>query len=1408
MQMSWMRRWGIAGWLCVLSLACGLPAAAQSASVTIDDQPTTEQNLARINDLRRASRHAEAADLLQELIDAARFKIVTVDGGLYIDAELWAQRELSRDPLLLSAYRERFTPSAERALALAREGADAGATSLGEFREAYRRFGMTRPGLEAGLVLVSRLLERGDVAAASALIEVLARHPDQSDAGGRVVYMRGVCAALRGDSDEADAMVALLRLTDVAQAEQLLRFQSSVSLPMAGSLGGLVDAGPTPQGLATPLWDTPLGVTAERSRPSFDGLHALPIAYQEQVLVNARDQVVSLDRASGQQLWAYPEEVGRSPGFAMNLPEWLDTRGVAVSQGRLFGVLGACRGGAGRGGAEVVPPNRLVCLDPRTGEAVWSRQSGEIAAGEPLLEPDMRGVQSALLQTHFVGTPVATQGKVFVLVRKTSATETGLHTTWLAAFDAHDGRLHWFRHIALVQVRHGPAAGRVTPQLMLNGDTLYLTDQIAVAASIDVHSGAYRWLRVLADDRTRRRNSLTLTNEGMHAAPVLTPAGLVVQLSLYEQQLFLLDPATGKTLRTMQDDARLRGALYTLDADGAAVIVTRSYVVYWDGEDGEVQWVYPLEQGAQPRGQGAVTKQFVMIPTVQGLAVLRLSDGTLIAETEGITGNLAALDTEVLVAANGSLQSYMSWDGAYARLVRRVEQNPADPGPGMSLAYLALDRGEHDDTVIEGVGFALAAIDRMDDASVHEERERVFEGMRVMADIGSPASDALRDRLFDFMAEAAQSATQSAAYHIERGKHLVSVGSYEQAVRHFQSVMVDPALAAAAYRPIGSSASSPAGGTAQRTLVALVDEHGRGIYQRYDALAKQELETLIARGNTDPELLSRIAQRYPLALSASRALMAAAAHLEAAGQPIGALCQYQQALASAMTGDQQQAAAGALLSYYEKTRRRAEAMSLLTRLTRESSSLRPQRGGEPTPLDQWREVFLAIEARDDLALDPPSALASPVVLPGRLLLPPPGLHSEALNGSLLIHTAQGQVAWMDATGRRAKWTAHVAGRQLYVLAVDSGQVLVWSVDGQALVALDSETGETLWNVSTDLSDSGRLPAEGHVGQAAPGRMLPEELPFVSVGPSVVCFTSRAGHVVGIDRYRGTLRWSVDTGIPHVTAITADPWTLAVAGVMGPELDLRHGKIVLLDLYTGSPALEHVDLHVGFMPQVVGLDAGRLVVVGQDGARVTAFDAATGETQWQQSLSDKDATPNGIVHGSVVAVENEAGMVQVMHLNEPVSVVSRFRIALEGQTGHTQMHRMGDGLLIFGEQGVVAVGSGGSVAWRSAPHVGGGAVHQALAGDARIARLASIDTTGDPNLLLAQGQAVSYRIDLISRETGLLERTYTLGPIQGQLDPRRAAITHAGLAIAMGPQTLLVPPADQAGSGVETSARRR
>lgn len=1372
-------------------LALGLwagSALAQTDSVTIDDQPTTEQRLARVNDLRRAARYPDAADLLQELIDDARFKLVTAGDGVYIDAELWVGRELSRDPALLDAYRVRFTASAERALS---EALSAG--SLPALREAYRRFGMTRPGLDAGLRLAGRLLERGDLSAADKLLATLARHPDEADTKGRVVYLRGVCAALRADEENYNTAMSRLSLTQPAKADQLASFAERLALPEGEAVGGLVDAGPEPEGLELSLWDAPIANASGQGPSMFDGLRSLPVASGGSVLINTGRQLLALDRASGQPLWAYPNELGGRGGLELNQPVWLDTRGVAVAGDRVFAVLGDCRGIQGRGGAESVPANLLVCVDPRTGEVRWSRRSGELGEGEPTLLDDARGGGAALQQTHFVGTPVAAQGQVFALVRRTNI--TGVQTTWLASFEAATGRMRWFRHIALVQVRHTPDATRITPQLMLAGDTLYLTDQIAVAASLDAHSGAYNWLRVLADDRSRGFNGLSLATDGVNSPPVLTPAGLVVQLALTEERLYLLDPADGRTVREMQADRRLAGSQYILDAGDRVLMVSRSYAVLWDGRSGEVTWVHPFESGTLPRGRGAVTKQFVVIPTNRGITTLRLSDHAVLSEIDTLGGNLTALDAEVLVSANGFVRSYMSWDHAYARLVDRVEAQPHDPGPGMSLASLALERGDNDDAVLDGLGFALASVGRLHGETQRRERQRVLDGLRRMAAEESNASDPLRRRLLDLMAQTVVSAEQVAAYHLDRGRFHAQRDAPEQAVVHYQSVMADPALAAAGYQAAGTNASSPAGATAQNELLKLVREHGRPIYQRYDALAEQELQTLLAAGAPDPDGLARVARRYPLAFAASRALLTAGAQLEAQGHPTGALSQYQQAYASAISPEQISTAAGALLGYYERARRPGDAAALLDRLARDAEPPMPPRDGSPTPIAQWRRVFDAIHRPADHAPQLAGALGQPFVIPGQLLMPPAGTDPAALRGGLFVHTEAGEVARLDPAQRGEEiWATAIPGQDLAVLADDQGQVLVWSVDTHTLHALDIATGQPLWAEPADLA-SARI-ADGVNAANVGGRQLPLRAPRLLVGPTVVCCVGPTGRVLGIDRYKGTIRWVADTVLQEVTAVAADPWTLAVAGVSGPEIALGHGKVVLLDLYTGNPMLDRVDLHVGFRPAAVGVGDGRLTVVAQAQSEAMVFDAVTGESQWRQLLSDGVATDRSAALGNVLAIEDDTGMVTVIGLGDVVQTRGRYRLSWGGREPGVRLRAMRGGMLLQGPRGVVAVDGAGKLRWRSETPPTLGPYRNALVGQDYVALISEERTRDAGGLAPARRdgpQPVRYRIDLHDSGTGLLTRSYSTRPLPVTFDPTQASVAGQGIALAVDDQSVLYFP---------------
>ena len=1379
---GWLMRSGIA---CALAVLMGLPVLGQSDAVTIDDQPTTEQKLVQVNTLRRDGRFDDAADLVQELIDDARFKLVAVEPGRYIDAERWVFGELSRDAQLLSAYQRRFNTSAQRLLTLASESGD-----LQALREVFRRYAMTSAGLHAGLDLAGRFLERGQIAAARTLVDQLGGHPGKHEQRVRLLHLRGICAAYQDNQELArDCELRLRESGELAVAEQLDRLIASVRVV---DFDELIDAGDRPEGLDRPLWQTPVTVARQVSgvylTQAAQGLRILPLVVGERVLINSGSSLSALDRASGKPLWVFPadDQILLPSEFDRMRRVWHDTRGVVASGDSVFAVVGACRGLSGRG-QENVPPNLLVCVSAATGQMRWARASADIRPGEPALFESLPDERINFQQTHFVGTPVVTQGQVFVLLRK--ANMQGIQTTWLAAYDLASGQMQWVRHLALVQIIADNDSRYITPQLAARGDMIYVTDNMAVAAAIEASSGAYRWLRVIADGRERRFNRLNIQSTGAVAPPVVTDAGLVVQLSLNDQRLYLLDPRDGRTLRDLQDDIRLQGAQYILDAGADVLVVSLSSVALIDGQTGLVRWHQPFSPiDARAAGRGDVTRQFAVIPTTRGLRVLRLTDGELIQDLEMGWGNVLAMDAEILISGEGGLRSYMSWDQASRRLRDRIHTDPQDPTPGLSMALLAMMRPGNEAVVLEGLSFALEAVGRLTGAQAQQAREQVFSGLREIAGNQDDASQTLRREVYDLMAIAAQTASQTAVYHLDVGRFLAHSGQPQLAVEHFQAVMVDPVLAGQGYNS-GGTTLAPAGGAAQRELLELVREHGRGIYARYDALARHELDALIAR-DTEPEPLELvgIARRYPLAHAGSEALLIAGRQLEASGRQIGALGQSQQAFARAITNAQRQSAAGELLSFYVRCSRQDEARALLREISTRSPGLTPPREGTATSLQDWLAIFDASDAAARLpALS--NQLAQPLIVPGRLLTHLNAApQADPLSGHVYVQTQDGNVMRIDPRDAQVLWTAPVSDGQVIALNNDHGQLLLWLIDQAKLIALDSRTGQAQWDRPADLSMIDHRP-QGVVGPEVPE----DRLPLTFVGPTVVGIAGSGGTVVAIDRYTGAVAWQVETGLAEISAMAGDPRSLAVAGVAGPEATQNSGKIVLLDLLTGDLSPGRSLMYVRYRPGFVGLSNGVLAVVNSSQAMCEGYDAMTGQPIWSKRLVPSVVAGPcfGKMHGDLLAVKDNNGTVFLVDAQHG-RLLHTYQLGIIAGAG--QLHSVGlaqgMGLQLFGA--TMFCDRDGKRVWRDAISTPYKRIYRTLYGQQRLAVLAATTPEANPQNLLGPGQQVAYQLFILGRRSGDIQAEYQIGPISGQIDPRRAVLAGEGLAISMGWQTLLIP----------------
>lgn len=1377
--------------LLALTLLLPLPAAGQLGSITIDDQPTAEQKLAEINDLRQAGRYDDAVELVQELVDGARFKLVGSGDRQYIDAERWVRRELSRDGELARAYRERYTAEAEREVGKAMASRESVA-----LREAYRRFGLTAPGLEAGAMLAGLSLEAGDPTSAYAITQELLEHPDWDTQRARILQLHGSAAALMGDGELVDDVAQRLDLMGREDAAEALRqLAAGVTRPVSGWSRPVVDAGPEPESLTVPLWSEVMarrGVELDAVRRQIDGIRVVPVASRDLIYINTGRQLLAMDRAAGPVLWAFPEDVlSLQEPLRSRRPIWPDTRAVAVEGGRAFGVLGECYGLNGNG-REDVPANRLVCVDASSGAERWSRVAGEVDEGEPLLFDDRRGDRVNLLQTHFVGTPLIAEGQVLIMLRR--ANQQGLVTTWLLSFDSDNGQLRWLRHVALAQVRHTADSALVSPQMTLAGNTVYLTDSVGVAAAIDARSGAYKWLTVLAEDRGGiRSGQINLETDGVLTPPVMTRAGLVVCLASTQQRLTLLDPEDGTVLSDMDFDRRLVGAQYILDVAGDVLVVARSSVSLWDGEQAEVRWSVPLDQ--QPRGRGDVSRLFAIVPTTTSSIVFDLKDGSVMREVPDLIGNVVVLQEEVLVSAGGQLHSYMSWQRAYERLVRRIEQRPNDPDAGLALASLALGQGEHRDAVMQGVEYAMQAVDRLDGAQAEAAGQRVFGRLRGLAAETREADPALRLRLYDQLALASRTAEQEVAYHLDFGRYLVQVGRPRLAVEHFQAVMVDPAFSSQGY--LIDSGQQPAGNIAQRELMKLVEAHGRSIYARFDALAWQRLDRLSDRPDADPADYALIAQRYPLAEAASPALLAAAAILRERAEPFGELSYCQQAVARAVTPDQLNRAVGAMLEVQLRHANGVEARHVIEWVSRQFPGIRPVRDGAETNLADWLSDLNTLPKARQPRPDIPDALDTAVTLQGRALGPAPGQTVSLNPGYLYLHDGQTlrQIDLQD--GLNERWSIPLEGRQLYLIADDRGQLLIWDVRGEQVVALDARTGARIWRRPADLS--GLSPSAWDVGN---GRVQGVEvvfdsnLPKVIVSPTMICLADQSGMVIGIDRYLGKPLWRVRTGLSSIRAVAVDGWALAVAGLIGPERQLNHGRVVVLDLLTGESRLDQIDLHVEFAPDFVAIDRGRLIVVG--GRRVSGYSMEHGGALWEIDLGVRGTTGKCALGNDLLAVEDPEGLIQLFDLTDGIRPVGRQPV------GHTQsmtsrvlnsdthfvVHE--DGVWFCSPRAIGRVGhERGGLLWRDAISQPESKRFGLAVGAARVAVVLSAQDGPDPDIFKPADQPTQYTLCVFDAVGGRQLQSYQIGPMQGQPDPRGLRVVEGGLVMPMGPQTLFL-----------------
>lgn len=1296
--------------------------------VYVADSLAAQEHVDEANRLLAENRPLDAAAALQPVIETLADKLIALEPGVYVSAALWVERHVRDRAALRDAYRQAFGPTAERMWLAARATLDERAIA-----EVFDRFGLTDAGREAGLALAALRLEAADADGAGAVLDRLPRLHERASLGARYELLAAAAAVLTGDGEAAAAHRAALH--EAGAARELAQLDALAHRVHPPSRLRPAEADVRPPRANAPLWSLPLtgesetGATDSIARyraANYDGwLSTLPtVAPRDDggrdVLINTANAVLAADQVSGWTRWTYVRPLGVNveelePQMRLALQRGqpiLDRRGVLVLGDRAFTVLGEAVYWTQRR-QPTIRMTELVCLDRETGRPLW--------------QFDPETLDAALAQCFFVGTPASDGRLVYVAARRFRT--SGFLDSFLVAVDPLDGSLVWRRHLSSLATRQ--RATLAPPiELLLDTGRIYVHDCAATVASIDARSGRTHWLRVLVsgtqvDDGRRSLRARTI--DDTISPLVLCAAGLIVPSNNEARVPHVLDPDTGAIRGTL--DAGPWTGVKVFASAGADVLAIGDHVTLFDGATLEPIWSQPAGGVNLNTAPGAprATARHVYISAADGVRILDRHTGELeqtLAARE--TGNVLALDGQVLLATPRRIDSYLNWADAYAELRRRTEASPDDPRQGVALAYLAMNAREPD-AVLEGVDAALGALRRGAGAPRHAAMQSLtFEQLLNLAQPYRAAGDAslatrddpaLRQQVYDRLRTIATTPAQRIAYHFAAAALGEQREQWATAVEHYQALLTDRELASQMHRQ--DQLVQRTGDAARRKLERLVERHGPLIYQRYSDAAVQQLAALDA-ASADADALIELAETYPLAPASPRALMIAATRYRQQGELREATRQLRRAYPRAEEPALIAQISGELASAYEAQALPHRAAQWLRRVAREHPLAQPLRDGRPLDIDAW----LARLARHDAAsggtlpdLSPPMGDARRI--DGRLLWPEHPDATSLPRDRFLI--ARGQTLALHTVGEpdAPRWTQTLPADDAVVLTFDEESVLLWSPRDGRLWGLDAMTGEPAWeplDAGTELEQIGDASSRAAAMSAEQRRFMemvdneplirnPAQLQaaqrrnvFTAADESVICFVDDTGRVLGADRWTGRVLWRAMTMLDRAGPAAIGSGVLAVAGVVGENTTALGGGLLVLDAQTGEklfPLIEDRD-------PVTWLGvASNGLLVAISPRMVTAYHIETGEVAWRYQAAVPAMIGQAWMDGSTLLAQSEGGAIEMIDLDKgspirrlPLATSPRQVLAMAASDDAPRW-------LMLNNTGLSALDRAGDVRWRDA-----------------------------------------------------------------------------------------------------------
>ena len=757
---------------------------------------------------------------------------------------------------------------------------------------------------------------------------------DQTDSQSRLDELRRRDPQARGIVRGHEVILADALATELRQAPPTVTGSSADSYTTFGgdaSRNRILSASSTPGAhlysiaLSKPAWlsgQQNLNIEVRYKADVKNGmtLGVMPVVDRGELFFQDGQCVYAINLESGVPLAGWLQTHGSDHDGAYVLPNPGTTARthqltLTVTDRCVLAVLGRPDASLSRFGVPTQGEGRLVCLDRESGKENWIFAPSQVK-------------QEVLRSLQLCGSPLVVGDNV--LIAGQARKEAGFEDCYVLCLDLAKGGLRWATNVASASTIAGgwpafnpnyPVMENETHLAYANGRVFVQTNRGAVAA-LDAYNGTIIWLDIYSRGQPGTPSAGPMffqpgipTSENRPRPweynPVIVSQGMVFTLPLEGKALLIYDAATGDEVRhirldelgqqvakadivNVEDFDTLVGVIDDrLVLTGTNTLVVLNWKKYDPDHfnDDMLVWI----EGWKPsvRGRPLLTDRSIYVSSEDRLFRHDLRTGIAVDthpdqhretwdESEG-PGNVLVISDHTIIAGADRVDVYTDLAAAKSRLDREVAEAPGDPQPRLRYAEVMYAAGDYE-TSLAKITEAIDRIGGIDAMQVGPARDRVFNDCVSFAQKlkGDPSNEARQrvEKLFDLAAHAAASPRQQVNYRVARATWDETKGDLAAAVTLYQQVLGDADLRSVPL-PDESSRGPASADVVTRKRIAQLIKRDATVYQPFEKQAAAALQE--AQDSKDPAKLLEVAQSYPNASIASRAMLLAATAFEDAG---------------------------------------------------------------------------------------------------------------------------------------------------------------------------------------------------------------------------------------------------------------------------------------------------------------------------------------------------------------------------------------------------------------------------------------------------------------------------------------------------------------------------------------------